>query len=602
MRCPTSPLLVSARRAVILTVQGPDDWQAVLILIGWRTGKPDVVSMVETTPMPQRSTAPHTTLDRGRAAYDRQAWADARDLLSAADREASLGGEDLERLAIATYLVGEYAESMDLSRRGYRDSIGAGDIARAVRSAFWVAVEHLGRGEMAPAAGWLARAQRLVDEGGGERVESGYLLIAAAAQSMAIGDPPAALDAYERAAEIGTRFADLDLAVLARVGVGESLVALGEVGRGIGLMDEVMIDATSGEVSPVIVGIAYCSVIAACHQVFDVRRAQEWTGALDRWCESQPQLVHFRGLCLLNRAELRQFHGAWDRAAAETREASERLAETDESLAEAMYQTAELHRLRGEFADAEAAYRRASRLGRRPEPGIALMRLAQGRQEVAAATLTRATDEATGIFARARLLEPLIEVLLATGSTSAARLAADEMVQIAGDIGAPLVTAMAERANGAVLLAEGDPRAALAALRPSWSAWQALDAPYEAARTRVLVGLACRALNDADAGELELDAAAVTFRELGATPDLAWVEALREEPAARPAGGLTAREVEVLRLVASGKTNREVAADLVISERTVARHVSNIFDKLGVPSRAAATAYAYQHGLIAPPG
>ena len=384
--------------------------------------------------MPQRSTAPQATLDRGRAAYDRQAWADARDLLSAADREASLGVEDIERLAIATYLVGEYAESMELSRRAYRDSIGAGDVARAVRSAFWVAVEHLGRGEMAPAAGWLARAQRLVDEGGGEGVESGYLLVAAAAQSMAIGDPGAALDAYERAAEIGTRFADLDLAVLARVGVGESLVALGEVDRGIGLMDEVMVDATAGDVSPVIVGIAYCSVIAACHHVFDVRRAQEWTAALDSWCESQPQLVHFRGLCLLNRAELRQFHGAWERAAAETREASERLAETDESLGEAMYQTAELHRLRGAFADAEAAYRRASRLGRRPEPGIALLRLAQGQNEVASATLSRATDEATGIFARARLLEPLVEVMLATGSTSAARLAADEMVQIAGDI------------------------------------------------------------------------------------------------------------------------------------------------------------------------
>jgi len=558
--------------------------------------------MVETRQMPQRSTAPRTALDRGRAAYDRQAWADARDLLSAADRETPLGLDDLEHLAIATYLVGEYAESMGISQRGYRESIRANDVGRAVRSAFWVAVEHLGRGEMAPAAGWLAKAERLVAEGEAERVESGYLLVAAAVRSLAMGDPDAARSAYERAAQIGKNFADPDLFVLAQVGVGESLIGLGEVDRGIGLMDEVMVDATAGDVSPVIVGIAYCSVIAACHHVFDVRRAQEWTAALDSWCESQPQLVHFRGLCLLNRAELRQFHGAWERAAAETREASERLAETDESLAEAMYQTAELHRLRGAFADAEAAYRRASRLGRRPEPGIALMRLAQGRHQVAAATLTRATDEATGIFARARLLEPLIEVLLATGSTSAARLAADEMLQIAGDIGAPLVTAMAERANGDVLLAEGDPRAALAALRPSWTKWQALDAPYEAARTRVLVGLACRALDDADAAALELDAAADAFRELGALPDLARVETLRAKPARLPAAGLTVREVEVLRLVASGKTNREVAADLVISDRTVARHVSNIFDKLGVPSRAAATAYAYEHGLIAPPG
>ena len=552
--------------------------------------------------MPQRSTAPHATLDRGRAAYDRQAWADARDLLSTADREASLRAEDLERLAIATYLVGEYAESMELSRRAYRDSIGAGDTARAVRSAFWVAVEHLGRGEMAPAAGWLARAQRLVDEGGGERVESGYLLIAVAAQRMAVGDPEAALSEYERAAELGKRFGDPDLVVLAQVGVGESLVALGEVERGIGLMDETMVDVTSGEASPVIAGIAYCSMIAACHQVFDVRRAQEWTAALDAWCESQPQLVHFRGLCLLNRAELRQFHGAWDAAAAEAREASERLAETDESLGEAMYQTAELHRLRGALADAEAAYRRASRLGRRPEPGIALLRLAQGQNEIASATLSRATDEATGIFERARLLEPLVEVVLATGSISAARLAADELVQIAGDIRAPLLTAMAERAQGAVLLAEGDPRAALASLRRSWTAWQALDAPYDAARTRVLIGLACRALDDADAATLELDAAADAFRRLGASPDLERVEALLDDRPTRSTGGLTARELEVLRLVASGKTNREVATDLVISERTVARHVSNIFDKLGVPSRAAATAYAYEHGLIAPPG
>ena len=469
--------------------------------------------------MRQRSTAPQTALDRGRTAYDRQAWADARDLLSAADREVSLAVEDLEHLAVATYLVGEYAESMEVSRRAYRESIGAGDTARAVRSAFWVAVEHLGRGEMAPAAGWLARAQRLVDEGGGEGVESGYLLVAVAVQSMAIGDPGAALDAYGRAAEIGKRFADTDLFVLAQVGVGEAFIGLGEVDRGIGLMDEAMVDVTSGEVSPVVAGISYCSVIAACHQVFDVRRAQEWTAALDSWCESQPQLVHFRGQCLLLRAELRQFHGAWDHAATEAREASEQLG-ADPLFGEAIYQAAELHRLRGEFAEAEAAYRRASRLGKRPEPGIALLRLAQGQQDVAAATMARATDEATGIFDRARLLGPMAEVMLATGSIAAARLAADEMVQIAGDIRAPLLSAMAERAHGAVLLAEGDPRAALAALRPSWTAWQALDAPYEAARTRVLIGLACRALDDADAATLELDAAADAFRELGAGPDL----------------------------------------------------------------------------------
>jgi DNA-binding CsgD family transcriptional regulator len=175
------------------------------------------------------------------------------------------------------------------------------------------------------------------------------------------------------------------------------------------------------------------------------------------------------------------------------------------------------------------------------------------------------------------------------------------MRQVAGEIGAPLLVAMAGRAEGATLLAEGDPRGALAALRSSWTAWHALDAPYEAARTRVLIGLACRDLADREAAALELDAAADVFRRLGAAPDLARAEALLGEPMAPVAGGLTARELEVLRLVAAGKTNRAVAADLVISDRTVARHLSNIFDKLGVSSRAAATAYAYEHGLIASP-
>jgi ATP/maltotriose-dependent transcriptional regulator MalT len=551
--------------------------------------------------MPPRSTARRTTLQEGRESFRRQAWADAQELLSAADREEPIDPEDLEHLAIATYLLGRYEESTAVTRRAYQEAIRVGDVGRAARSAFWVAVEHLGRGEMAQAAGWLARAERLVGQDDGERVESGYLLIAAAARNHALGDPTAALDAYERADAIATKFSDPDLLILARIGQGEALIELRQTARGLVLMDEVMVSVTSDEVSPVVAGIAYCSVIDSCQRVFDLRRAQEWTAALDRWCESQPQLVHFRGQCLLNRAELKRFHGAWQDAAAEAGRASERMAEpeADPSLGEAFYQTAELHRLRGDFAEAEAAYRRASQLGRRPEPGLALLRLAQGQTAVAAATIRRATDETTSIFARPRLLGPLVEILLAAGETTAARLAADEMAQIADEIGAPLLTAMAARADGAVLLAEGDPRPALAALRASWTAWHALDAPYEAARARVLIGLACRELGDTDSASMELDAARDVFETLGALPDLARLKTLHGDAAA-PVGGLTAREVEVLRLVAAGKTNRAIAADLVISDKTVARHLSNIFDKLGVSSRAAATAYAYEHDLIAP--
>ena len=553
--------------------------------------------------MPRRSTAPRSTLKQGRESFRRQAWADAEAQLSAADADDPIGPDDLERLAIATYLLGRYEESAAVTRRAYQESIRIGDVGRAARGAFWLAVEHLGRGEMAPAAGWLARAERLVGDDGGERVESGYLLIAAAAKSQALGDLEAALEAYERADAIATKFSDPDLLVLARLGQGEALVAMRQTADGLALMDEVMVSVTSDEVSPVVVGIAYCSVIDSCQRVFDLRRAQEWTAALDRWCDAQPQLVHFRGQCLLNRAELKRFHGAWQDAATEAGRASERLAEPepDPSLGEAIYQTGELHRLRGEFAEAEAAYRRASRLGRRPEPGMALLRLAQGRTEVAAAIISRAADETTDYFARPRLLGPLVEVMLAAGSTAAARLAADEMMRIADEVGAPLLTAMASRAEGAVLLAEGDARAALAALRASWTAWHELDAPYEAARTRVLVGRACRALGDTDSAAMELDAARDVFETLGALPDLSQLTAL-EGDAAGPVSGLTAREIEVLRLVAAGKTNRAVAGDLVISEKTVARHLSNIFDKLGVSSRAAATAYAYEHDLIATPG
>ena len=552
--------------------------------------------------MPSRSTAPPTTLQQGRESFSRQAWADAEALLSAAEREDPLGPDDLERLAMATYLLGRYEASAAVTRRAYQESIRLGDVGRAARAAFWVAVEHLGRGEMAPAAGWLARAERLVSQDDVERVESGYLLIAAAAKSLALGDAANALETYERADLLATKYSDPDLLVLARLGRGEALVALRRTAEGLGLMDEAMVSVTSDEVSPAIAGIAYCTVIDSCQRVFDLRRAQEWTTALDRWCESQPQLVHFRGQCLLNRAELKRFHGAWQDAAAEAGQATERMAEPepDPLLGEAIYQTGELHRLRGEFTEAEAAYRRASRLGRRPEPGIALLRVAQGKTEVAAAVIRRAADETTDYFSRPRLLGPLVEIMLAAGSAAGARLAADEMTQIAEEVGAPLLAAMAASADGAVLLAEGHPHAALAALRTSWTAWHALDAPYEAARARVLIGLACRALGDTDSAAMELDAAREVFEELGALPDLARLTAL-DEQAATSVGGLTAREIEVLRLVAAGKTNRAIAAHLVISDKTVARHLSNIFDKLGVSSRAAATAYAYEHALIAPP-
>jgi DNA-binding NarL/FixJ family response regulator len=366
------------------------------------------------------------------------------------------------------------------------------------------------------------------------------------------------------------------------------------------VLDELMIGVVAGEVSAVVAGLAYCSVIDACHELFDLRRAQEWTAALTQWCEAQPGLIPYSGQCLVHRAEIMQLHGTWPDAADAAQLACERFAGRPDQAAAgaAFYQQAELQRLCGDVSKAEVAYRQASRLGREPQPGLALLRLAQDRVGAAAAAIRRVMDEAQDRVARCRLLPAYAEIMLAANHVEAARAAADELSEIADDLDAPLLRALAGHARGATLLADDDARAALAALRLAWAAWQELDVPFEAARVRVLIGLACRKLQDEDTAQMELDAACWVFRQLGAAPDLARAEALaRKRPAAVP-GGLTARELEVLHLVAGGKTNRSIAADLFLSEKTVARHVSNILTKLGLSTRAAATAYAYEHDLV----
>jgi len=539
-------------------------------------------------------------LTRGRAAGQRNAWGDAYTALSLADQSSSLAGEDLELLAAAAYLLGHVDECRQALQRAHRAYVAAGDPPRAARCLFWVGFTLLLEGDLAPAAGWVARANRLLDHEQQECAEHGFLLLPGAVQASAAGDYASAEATAARAAEIGARAGDADLLTLGLHFQGRALLHQGRVREGLALLDEAMVAVVAGEVWPPVAGNVYCSMIDACLEISDLRRASEWTTALAAWWLNQPDMVTFTGQCLVHRAELMQLHGAWPEAIEETKRACERLAHAADKYATgaALYRQAEVYRAHGQFAEAEDAYREASRWGREPQPGLALLRLAAGSNGAAEAAIRRAVAETTDRLSRAKLLPAHIEIMLTVGDVPAAREAADELSAIAHDYATPALCAVAGHALGAVLLAEGDARAALGALRGAWEAWQELDAPYEAARVRVLIALGCRALGDEESAALELDAARRIFGKLGATPDLTRIENLNPKYTDGAAHGLTARELQVLRLVATGKTNHAIAADLVLAEKTVDRHVTNIFTKLGVSSRAAATAYAYEHRLL----
>jgi DNA-binding CsgD family transcriptional regulator len=503
---------------------------------------------------------------------------------------------DLERLATAAYLIGRDLEFQRLGERLHRLHVDASDPERAARAAFWLAFGFLLRGEIGQANAWTARGLRLVQDR--DCVEHGYLLLPTAEQQLRDGDAEAAHATAADGAAIGARWHDADLNAAARHVQGRALISRGEVTPGLKLLDETMLAVVGGELSPIMTGLMYCSVIEACREVYELRRAREWTLALSRWCEAQSELVAFTGTCLVHRAAILQFQGAWPDALAEASRACERSARADRKPSgAALYQQAEIYRLRGESARAEEAYRRASSMGYEPQPGLALLRLAQGRTDAALAAIRRLLIGTTDRLQRARLLPAQIEISLAADDIEAARGASDELNALAATFDSDVLRALAGQAEGTLALAEGDAGSALGRLRRSFDLWNRLEAPYEAARVRVLIGHACRALGDDEASALEFDAARSTFAELGAQADLTRLDASHGSTSS-PSGPLTTRELEVLRLIAAGHTNKAIASELCVSERTIDRHVSNILTKLDVPSRTAATAYAFSHQLL----
>ena len=541
-------------------------------------------------------------LARARLAYERHEWATAYDALSAAGDDLPAG--DFERLAEAAYLAGRRNGFVQAMQRAYQLHLDAGDRPAAARAAFNLAMVLLIEGEIAVGGGWVSRCQRLVDEFADQRrddlVERGYLLVLRLFQHLFTGRFDGALELAVQVADYGRRFDDADLLAKGLTAHGQMLMYSGQVREGLALLDEAMVAVLSGQVSMISSGQIYCVLIEACQEVSDFGRAAEWTSALTRWIDEQPELVRFTGQCAVHRGQLMRLHGAFHAALEEYAAAVERyLAEGHTAPAGlAMAERGDVLRVLGRLDEAEAAYESAIGYGHEPQPGLSLLWLAQGRTAAAVAAVRRILGEPRNPVHRSQVLAGAAEVLLAAGEVDQAASIAAELGAVAESFGGSALQAMAHHASGAVLAATGRPSEALPELRVAVREWQALDAIYGAARSRALLGEALRELGDEDSAVPELAAAARVFDELGARPDAGRVAALVGPEGRRTPGGLTQREVEVLRLVATGKSNPDIAAILVISDKTVARHLSNIFTKLEVTSRTAAAAYAFEHRLL----
>ncbi len=541
-------------------------------------------------------------LRRAREAFERHEWVAAYRALSEMDAGGEgadpLRADDFVALATTAFLLGRRNDCVQALQRAYQSASDGGDVLAAVRAAALLALVLALGGEHAVAGGWVGRAERLLEQVDGDVVERGHVLVLHMFRLVGQGDRAAALDVARQVAETGRRHGDGDLVALGLNAEGRLLADLGEAADGVRLMDEAMVGIVAGEVSPVVAGIVYCSMIEACTWMDDYGRVAQWTRALTTWCAEQPGLVAFTGQCAVHRGQLLRLHGAFASALDELELAVRRYAAEggNPAVALALQERGDVLRILGEHRRAREAYDAAAASSDAAPLGRALLWLAEGRTAVAVLAVRGRLDEAHDPVSRVRVLPVAVEVLVAAGALDDAAPLADELARLAARFESPALRGAAGFALAEVALARGDPASAAQAARRAVAAWTTLSAAYDVARCRTVLGRARRALGDEEGARAELASARETFARLGARPaERACARLLGSDIVP---GGLSRREVEVLRLVAAGLSNSRVAAELNLSEKTVARHLSNIFVKLDVGSRTAASAFAFEHGLL----
>lgn len=550
-------------------------------------------------------------LESARKAFADRRWLHAYEALSHIDAQSALSAADLELLATAAFLCGHSEECRQARLRAYQIYVNTGDFRRAARCAATIGFDQIGIGEIAQAVGclpasmsscsaWAAQGSALLEHEG-DCAERGFLLVPVAYEQLVMERNHAgAASTAAQAAEIGRRFGDLDLLAFALSIQGRSILRSGRLLEGMLVLDESVTVVETGDVSALFAGIVLSAAIDASEEAFDSGRFDEWTRALTKWCEAQEGMVAFRCRSLAHQARLSQLHGRWGDALEHATQASGgSIADADAAAAAAAaYRLGELRRLRGELSAAEAAFDQASRLGFEPQPGLALLRLAQGDTKASVAAINRVLAESQGRLQRATILPAVVEILIRSGDLAGSATAATELAEIAAHHGSPTLEAAAKQARGAVLLAEGRALAALASLRQACRVWRAFAWTFEEGRARMLIARCCRMLGDDDSAALEVSVARRIFTRLGAKPDLAQSASIFAKAPAVSTFGLTRRELEVLRLLATGLTNQAIADELVVGVRTVDTHVSSVLAKLGVSSRSAATSLAYRHHLV----